>query len=455
MAVNEVQARNEMRKHLSKVWILGSACLWGVGLSWTWAADFYCDPLKGSPQGDGSAARPWRTAQEVLAARLLQSRDAAGNVINPGAPVKAGDTLWLRSGWHGVIRIQGGHNAEFITLAAERGHNPQVGWVEIGGGSRWRIKGLTVSPSLSPTPLDKPPHSLVQLGERGDQNCRELVVEDCFIYSVLDTSGWSGRDWVVKPQSGIWLGRQGRAHVARNNYVLNTRFGINLCAPEVVCEGNVVANFSADGIRVTRDGQVVRWNVVKNNLVGERDGDDNHDDGIQAFLFNVGRGTLRGVRIEGNLIVARERDDLPWPNPLQGIGFFDGPLVQFVVERNVVLVNHWHGITLGDAQQSLVRSNIVFSRWSAEKPKPWIMLGQKQQLARGNTAVDNWAHSFSFKDDPEVKAERNEPVTEALFRVKVQALLKEIEAEFGPRHPVAGRLRLEMPWLTTPPVSSK
>jgi len=30
-----------------------------------------------------------------------------------------------------------------------------------------------------------------------------------------------------------------------------------------VAEGNVVANFSADGIRVTRDGQTVQYNVIK------------------------------------------------------------------------------------------------------------------------------------------------------------------------------------------------
>ncbi len=42
----------------------------------------------------------------------------------------------------------------------------------------------------------------------------------------------SGKDWVEKPASGIWLGRHGRRHVARNNYILNTRFGIDLSAPE-------------------------------------------------------------------------------------------------------------------------------------------------------------------------------------------------------------------------------
>jgi len=414
-------------------------------------ATFYCDPVKGAPEGDGSAARPWRTVQEVIAAGLVETRDAQGRLVHAGAPVKAGDTLFLRTGWHGVIRINGGYNAEFITIAAEPGHRPQVGWVKIACGRRWRVKGLEISPALAPEPEAKPPRNLVELGEQsGDEGCAELVVEDCFVYSTLDTGGWSARDWVTKPASGIWLGRHGRGHVARNNYVLNTRFGINLCAPEALCEGNVVANFSADGIRVTRDGQVVRHNVIKNNFVGARDGDDNHDDAIQAFLFNVGRGTLRGVRVEANLIVARERDDLPFPNPLQGIGFFDGPLVGFRVERNVVLVNHYHGITLGDAQGCLVRSNACFSRWAADKPKPWIMLGQKQKLARGNTACDNRAHAFSFKADPEVKAENNRPVDEALFRQHLAALAAEINARFGAVHPVAKRPRLDMPWLTAP-----
>lgn len=84
---------------------------------------------------------------------------------NPTAPVKPGDILLLRSGWHGVIRLSGGYNESPITIAADPGHTPQVGWVEIGEGRNWRAKGLTVSPSLSPVPLDRPPRHLVMLGE--------------------------------------------------------------------------------------------------------------------------------------------------------------------------------------------------------------------------------------------------------------------------------------------------
>ncbi len=405
-------------------------------------ATFYCDPGRGSPQGDGSAQRPWSTLEAVLAAKLIELRDKDGKAANPAAPVKPGDTILLRSGWHGVVRIARGYNDRPITIAAAPGQMPQVGWIEIGEGRKWVVNGLTVSPSLAPAPLDKPPHNLVMLGERGGEDSSDLVVEDCFVYSVLDTSGWSGKDWVEKPASGIWLGRHGKGHVARNNYVLNTRFGINLCAPDCLCEGNVVANFSADGIRATRDGQIVQYNVIKNNFVGARDGDDNHDDGIQVFLFNKGTGTVRNITLRGNLILARETDGLPLPNPLQGIGCFDGPLVNFTVEKNVVCVNHYHGVSLYDAQGCTIEGNTCFSRWN-DKARPWVMLGQKKNEARGNTVRNNLAHSFGFQADPEAKTENNQIVTEAAFRAKLAALAAEIDAKFGAQHPVAKRPRLE------------
>lgn len=403
---------------------------------------FYCDPARGSPQGDGSIERPWSTLEEVLSARLIQLCEKDGKAINPSAPVKPGDTVLLRSGWHGVVRIPRGYNDRPITIAADKGHLPQVGWIEIGEGRKWLVKGLTVSPSLAPAPLKRPPHDLVMLGEGGGEESAELVVEDCFVYSVLDTSKWTAKDWVEKPASGIWLGRHGKGHVARNNYVLNTRFGINLCAPECLCEGNVVANFSADGIRATRDGQIVQYNVIKNNFVGARDGDDNHDDGIQVFLFNKGTGTLRNITLRGNIILARETDGLPFPNPLQGIGCFDGPLVNFTVEKNVVCVNHYHGVSLYDAQGCTIQDNACFSRWK-DKPRPWVMLGQKKNQARGNTVRNNLAHSFGFKADAEVKTENNQEVTEAVFRARLAELAALIDGKFGREHPAAKRPRLE------------
>lgn len=407
------------------------------------AATYYCDPANGRPDGDGSAERPWGTVQSIIEARLIELRTPRGEPGKPSARVRAGDTVLLRSGWHGVIRIPSGYNDQPITIAAEPGHRPGLGWVDIGGGRNWVIRGLTISPSLAPAPLERVPRSLVSLGEHGGEDSTGLIVEDCFIYSVLDPSGWSAADWVSKAHSGIWLGRNGSAHVARNNYVLNTRFGINLCAPGCVAEGNVVANFSADALRVTRDGQVVQHNVIKNIFVGARDGDDNHDDGIQAFLFNVGTGTLRDVVLRGNIIIARETEGLPYATGLQGIGCFDGPLVNFLVESNVVAVNHSHGISLYDAQGCTIRDNTCYN--GRGRARPWIMLGQKKNQAAGNSVRNNLAHSYNFRADKSVTAEENAEVTEEIFRQRLDSLRRLIDSTYGAIHPVAKRPRIETP----------
>jgi hypothetical protein len=393
---------------------------------------------------DGSTERPWRTLEEVLAAKRVQLCGPDGKPSNPDAPVRPGDTVLLRSGYHGEIRIASGYNDRFVTLAADKGHAPQAGLVEIGEGRRWIVRGLTVSPSLAPAPPARPPDSLVVLGERGGEESAELVVEDCFVYSVRDASAWTARDWIHKPASGIWLGRYGKGHVARNNYVLNTRFGINLCAPDVLCEGNVVANFSADGIRVTRDGQTVQYNVVKDVYVSDKDGDDNHDDGIQAFLFNKGTGTLRGVTVRGNLIVNHEDPRQPFPNDMQGIGFFDGPLVDFLVEKNVVWTDHWHGVSVYDGQGCRILDNACFAQTKRGGAKPWVMLGQKQKLARGNTVKNNMAHSFDFRADASVVQENNVTVKAEAFYQRLAELEAFIGAKFGKIHPVAKLPRLEM-----------
>jgi hypothetical protein len=198
---------------------------------------------------------------------------------------------------------------------------------------------------------------------------------------------------------------------------------------------------------VTRDAQVVQYNVVKNNFVSQEEGDGNHDDGIQAFLFNVGTGILRDVVVRGNIIIERESEGLPFRNPLQGIGFFDGPLVGFTVEGNVVCVGHWHGVSLYDAEGATIRANVCYSPWGG-RMRPWIMLGQKKHQPRGNTVQNNFAHTFNLQADAEVHAENNREVDAAIFQQRLQELADEIARRFGKLHALTGRPRIEMEQLS-------
>jgi parallel beta-helix repeat protein len=399
---------------------------------------FYVDPVKGTPQGDGSAANPWRTLAEVFRANLIQTKNASGQVQHANAPVRAGDSLLLRSGYHGEITLSGAYNDEFITVAAEKGHTPKLGRLDIHDAARWIFRGLTISPSF----MDKPyTGTMAQLAEGGPGS--ELVLEDCFLYTTLDVANWSAKDWMEKPAQGIQLGRHGTNLTARNNHVLNVRFGINLCSPDSLCEGNIVENFSGDGMRVTRDGITVQYNVIKNVYVSAEDGDDNHDDGIQCFLFNKGTGTVRKATIRGNLIINREDPKQPFQNTLQAIGFFDGPLVDFLVEDNVINTSHWHGVSLYDAQNCTIRNNVVWTEWQDVKLRPWVMLGTKKNQAEGNRVENNLAFSFNFKADKKAITENNKTVTKEAYELRRHELEVLLATKFGRLHPTSNRKRVD------------
>ncbi|KAA0209552.1 right-handed parallel beta-helix repeat-containing protein [bacterium] len=387
------------------------------------AETYYADPLHGKAANAGSRQAPWGSLEEVIATGSL-------------ARLKGGDTLLLRGGKHGRA-VFSGDNAEFITLAADRGEKPQLSYLEITSGTKWRIKGLTISASLAEKPYDD---VMVKIADGGPSG--EIIVEDCFVYTALDTSRWTAKEWMAA-NSGMFMGRHGKGHVFRNNYVFNTRFGISLCSEDSLCEGNVISHFSADGIRVTRDGLIVRHNVIRNIYVSDGDGDKNHDDAIQCFLFNKGTGTVRNVTVSENLIVMRENEAQKWQATMQGIGFFDGPLINFTVEGNVINTSHWHGVTLSDAQDCSILNNVCFTQWTEAKLRPWVQLGTKNVgPVKGNRVKGNYAYTFDLKADKDVAAEKNEVVTPEIHSRRQAELLEIIEKKFGAVHPVAAFRRL-------------
>jgi hypothetical protein len=388
------------------------------------AETYFSDPAVEASSGDGSANAPWPR---------LQTAAKDGKL----AKLQGGDTLLLRSGNHGDVRLSG-DNASMVTLAAAPGQHPQLSRLVITQGSNWRVKGLTISPSFSPIPYEG---NIVTVAEGGPS--RELVLEDCFIYTVLDFTKWTAADW-IKANNGVFLGRHGTHLTLRNNCILNTRFAVSLCATDSLCEGNLITNFSGDGVRITRDSLTVQYNTVKNCLVGPEQGDDNHDDLLQCFLFNKGKGTVRNATIRSNILIGFEDSNQPLKHEPQAIGFFDGPLVDFLVEKNVILTNHYHGISLYDAIHCKILDNVV-KPISDQKMKPWILLSTKNVGgSSGNVVKNNMASSFNLKADPEVIAANNSPVDDSKFNQRLKELEQEINDKFGEFHPVAKLPRLGM-----------
>ena len=150
------------------------------------AATYYADPVNGNIANPGSQISPWKTLEEVISGGKL-------SLLIPG------DTLLLLSGNHGSITFSG-NNAGVITIAAAPGEKPQFSKLVISSGSKWTVKGITISPSFG-APYTG---NIVTIAEGGTTT--DVTLEDCFIYSTLDASAWTASDW-MNTYSGIFQGR--------------------------------------------------------------------------------------------------------------------------------------------------------------------------------------------------------------------------------------------------------
>ena len=371
------------------LFLLGVAALALVPLPAV-ARDFYVDPVNGSPSGDGSMANPWRTIEEVLSAGLVETRfwdslpyDGTQSLVpkNAGAPVKAGDTIWLASGYHGELRIERAHNAQTITIAAMPGATPKVRRIFIRSASRWTIQGLSVSPSFAP---NYTPNTAVEIDSHGYSGpSYDVRIEGCTIFSVPDTSTWTAADWRNNAVDGVVSDAPDIAVVG--NTLTNVHFGISMSGPRAQVIGNTIRNFSGDGMRGLGDNSLFEDNYVANSYKV----DANHDDGFQSWSRGpngVGSGEVKGIVLRGNIIINREDPNQPLAGDLQGIGCFDGFYTDWVVENNVIIVDHWHGITLTGARNSRIVNNTVIDM-SAGDPTPWIRIAVHKDGTSGSGNV--------------------------------------------------------------------
>jgi len=327
------------------------------------AAEFYVDPQRGQANGDGSKQRPWRTLSELFERGLIHTRqweslpyrpESRLKAKNPAAPVQPGDTIWLRSGDYGELFISGYYNERPITIAAVPGEKPRFSRVYVRGASHWVFRGLVVSAEARTDDKRQPLIHLDCHGWHGPVH--DIVVEDCKLLSAEDSSSWSREDWNRRARDGIIS--NGTRITIRRNHLKNVNFGISMSGPYAVVERNTVENFAGDGLRGLGDYGLFQYNVVKNCY----DVNDNHDDGFQSWSVGpggVGTGEVKGVVLRGNVIINYEDPNQPHRGTLQGIGCFDGMFVDWVIENNVVIVDHYHGITLGGARGCRIVNNTV------------------------------------------------------------------------------------------------
>ena len=377
------------------------------------AAEFWVDPVDGKSGNDGSSSAPWRSLQEVLDMGLVATQaweslpyEEGAKLVtkNPSARVKGGDTIYLRSGYHGALRVLGFYNTKTITVAAEEGHEPRFEGVLVRASSHWRFRGLHVSPEHAPKYERTTLFDIDSHGWHGPVH--DIVVEGSRLQSVEDSSKWSASDWETLACHGIEA--DGKNVMIRNNVVKNVYHGIHMDAESSLVEGNLVENFAGDGIRGNGDYTVFEYNTVKNCYHVN----DEHNDGFQSWSQGsggVGTGEVIGVVLRGNTFINYEDPEQPYRAMMQGIGCFDGMYIDWVVENNVIITDHWHGITFAGLRNSRIVNNTVIDPNRERPGPPWIMVGPHKNgtPSAGVVVRNNLATAIDIKGGQDVIADHN------------------------------------------------
>ena len=363
------------------------------------AARFYVDPSVGDMNNDGSSASPWSTLADVISQDKIESfhflplpysASSQLTLFNQGAPVQAGDTLILRNGLHGNVYIRGYFNAKPIIVMAEAGHSPILNNLHVVAGRNWVFQGLFISSEPYGNYLN---NKLVFLESHGwHGSCSQIEVSDCQIYST-DTPWSSANDWLTKVSSGIFV--KGDSVLLKNNKITNVSFGIQLVGDSNQAIGNDIVNFSSDGARILGSSNLFDGNLIKNCYKV----DDNHDDGIQSF-------TTTGLVVDNNIVsnnIILNYDDSNQPllGAMQGIGCFDGFYNNWDIVNNLIVVDHWHGISFYGAKNCSIINNTVLDPTPNITPGPsWIKVTDKKngEPSSGCIIKNNVANSFAIDD---------------------------------------------------------
>jgi len=303
---------------------------------------------------------------------------------------QAGDEVVLHAGYYGDLVLSSRKFAEETHVVAAEGQDVHVRTLAIEGSENLTVSGLSVSLSHADS-YER--DTMVTVGGGSSS----VTVSDCDIFSVPDSEigAWSANDWAELPGTAVSVRSADIAIVG--NRIRNVGHGIsvNYDAPRATVSYNHIQNFSRDGLRGVADEGLFEYNTV----LDAYDVDDHHDDFFQSWSYEdgvVGTTVVRGVVLRGNLFVNFTDPERPFAGAAQGIGCFDGFFEDWVVENNVIVVNHWHGITfLGARNMRIVNNTVLDNRLDDGPGPPWIEVSAHKNgepsseiLIRNNLAQD-------------------------------------------------------------------
>jgi parallel beta-helix repeat protein len=367
------------------------------------ATNYYSDPsAAGKMSNPGTAAAPWANLSSVF---------SANKTFLPG------DTIFLRTGNHGYTIIKG-VNTDFVVIAPEPGHQPIVPRIRVSStasttAAYWKLYGLMIQSESTGTNA-VPSYNLIEIYPYASH----ITISHCTITSNLNTAGWTRDDWRNRCNNGLSTrGKLNAFYIIENNLIQNVAFGLTISSSNTIVRGNTVQYFTNDGSRVLGSDILFEKNRVL-DLIKVMTTAENHDDLFQSFVYpagGTGQDTLKNNRIRQNIFINTTDTTRAFRGNTQGIGCFDGVYLNWVIENNIVMTDHWHGISMYGAVNCRITNNTVIDPYLVSPVDPydnnatnigptWILISKKTNgpPSSGNVVSNNLVANKVLFTTPEM-----------------------------------------------------
>ncbi len=273
-----------------------------------------------------------------------------------------GETIALASGAYGLFTINGRNFSSKVILRPQQNATPVFKSFTIQNSSQIQVSGISVLPRIASG--DNVSTAVTLSGQ-------DLIFEKARVNFIDDSSAWTPSQWLSETGNGIF--GSGTRITIRENVVKNVAFALGSSATYSLVSRNKINGFRGDGMRGLGDNSVFEYNDVRNCYQV----DGNHMDGFQSWTLangTVGAGQQTGMVLRGNYILEHENRNHPFKCQLQAIGLFDGMFVDWLVENNIIIVNHYHAISFYGAENVKIINNTVIDADTTDNVRPWIMI---------------------------------------------------------------------------------
>ncbi|MFY0713503.1 right-handed parallel beta-helix repeat-containing protein [Seonamhaeicola sp. NFXS20] len=281
-----------------------------------YAKNYFCDPVHGNSNNNGSKEHPWGTLESVF---------------KTGIKFESGDVIFLLSGNHGNVEVIG-ENDKYIKVVGVHGEVPIINSIIFGNNqfkaSRWTFSNIIFKDSKN--------SNTVFIHENSS---KIRLLENYFKSS-------NKNNIVAIKVNGVQC-------KIEHNVISNYNIGIYVSGLKNQIRNNRIEFFKSNAVEVLGSYNIFEYNLIKESVAT----DDVVNNGI--FINNT---ETKGNIFRGNYIVNFTKINRDNIGGFNGIYSFNNAVSDCIFENNTVVTNTKNGIYLeGDVNNLKIVNNTVIN----------------------------------------------------------------------------------------------